>query len=391
MVICVDCGKPCRSATEQELHTQRTGHCQFVDKTDEVEAVNTESDMKKLKEEMMDIDGEEDVKVTEDKEEEKIPAEVNQTLLKELTEMGFGVNRATRAIHFTGTSDMAQAVDWIMGHEEDADLDEPLMVSKTTAGGGESSSGPKLSKEEAKAKAEELVRKAKQKREAEERAAEKLREQDRIRSGKEMQEIRRIEQEQERERLRVWRKKEKEEEARAKARIKEKLEEDRKHRRRKLGLPEDPTEEELLAKAEKEKKAGEQAKPKAEPVVGRPAIKPVTAHTDLRALLVKMKQTHKDENERVTKAFNTLLTYLGNIVRSPTEEKFRKINLGNAAFQTRLGSLEGGVDFLIRCGFQKDPSGETLFLPPDKIDMEVLNVGGGEINSALTNPFFGVL
>eukprot|EP00959_Pyramimonas_sp_CCMP1952_P251789 5260747-Pyramimonas_sp.AAC.1 len=44
----------------------------------------------------------------------------------------------------------------------------------------------------------------------------------------------------------------------------------------------------------------------------------------------------QDENDRVTKAFNTLLTYLGNIVRDPAEEKFRRINLNNAAFQRSL-------------------------------------------------------
>jgi hypothetical protein len=30
-----DCGKPCRSKTEQELHAQRTGHSKFHDKTAE--------------------------------------------------------------------------------------------------------------------------------------------------------------------------------------------------------------------------------------------------------------------------------------------------------------------------------------------------------------------
>lgn len=29
---CTDCGKPCRSQTEQDLHTKRTGHATFVDK-----------------------------------------------------------------------------------------------------------------------------------------------------------------------------------------------------------------------------------------------------------------------------------------------------------------------------------------------------------------------
>jgi hypothetical protein len=32
-----------------------------------------------------------------------------------------------------------------------------------------------------------------------------------------------------------------------------------------------------------------------------------------------------------------------------------------------------------------------LRLPRDKVNMEVLNSAGGEINNALSNPFFGVL
>jgi hypothetical protein len=35
--------------------------------------------------------------------------------------------------------------------------------------------------------------------------------------------------------------------------------------------------------------------------------------------------------------------------------------------------------------------GGSLVLPRDKVQMEVLNAAGGEINNALTNPFFGVL
>jgi hypothetical protein len=35
--------------------------------------------------------------------------------------------------------------------------------------------------------------------------------------------------------------------------------------------------------------------------------------------------------------------------------------------------------------------GGALVLPRDKVSMDVLNAAGGEINNALTNPFFGVL
>jgi uncharacterized UBP type Zn finger protein len=54
--------------------------------------------------------------------------QVDAALLSELTTMGFNANRATRALHTTGTSSMEQAINWIMEHENDADIDTPLLV-----------------------------------------------------------------------------------------------------------------------------------------------------------------------------------------------------------------------------------------------------------------------
>lgn len=106
---------------------------------------------------------------------------------------------------------------------------------------------------------------------------------------------------------------------------------------------------------------------------------------------------------------------MGNIAKNPDEEKFRKIRLNNPTFQVsinyvilqffcgetencflsveqdRVGSLHGGIDFLELCGFEKLQDGEFLFLPRDKVDMAVLNTAGSELNSAIANPFFGVL
>lgn len=77
--------------------------------------------------------------------------------------------------------------------------------------------------------------------------------------------------------------------------------------------------------------------------------------------------------------------------KNPNEEKFRKIRLNNPTFQDRVGGLHGGVEFLELCGFEKLEDGEFLFLPRDKVDMAVLNSAGSELNSAIANPFFGVL
>ena len=53
---------------------------------------------------------------------------MDAALLSELTAMGFNENRATRALHTTGTSSMEQAINWIMEHENDEDIDTPLLV-----------------------------------------------------------------------------------------------------------------------------------------------------------------------------------------------------------------------------------------------------------------------
>jgi len=53
--------------------------------------------------------------------------------------------------------------------------------------------------------------------------------------------------------------------------------------------------------------------------------------------------------------------------------------------------LKGGIEFLEICGFEKMDGGEFLFLGRDKVDMAILNSAGSELDSAIKNPFFGVL
>ncbi|WVZ16729.1 hypothetical protein V8G54_009711 [Vigna mungo] len=57
--------------------------------------------------------------------------------------------------------------------------------------------------------------------------------------------------------------------------------------------------------------------------------------------------------------------------------------------QDRVGSLNGGVEFLELCGFER--TGDFLYLSQEKVDMALLNSAGFVLNSAMTNPFFGVL
>ncbi|KAI1812594.1 ubiquitin carboxyl-terminal hydrolase 14 [Poronia punctata] len=72
-------------------------------------------------------------------EEEKAAAPVfapNEGALDQLMAMGFPRNRCEKALHATGNSDANAAMEWLFGHMEDADIDEPLVLE--AAGGGNS-------------------------------------------------------------------------------------------------------------------------------------------------------------------------------------------------------------------------------------------------------------
>ncbi|XP_010241415.1 PREDICTED: stress response protein NST1 [Nelumbo nucifera] len=370
-LVCTTCGKPCRSKTETDLHTKRTGHTDFSDKTSEA-AKQISLEVPKPS-----ADLEESVVAGETSQpEEMVVPEVDAKLLEELEAMGFSKARATRALHYCGNVSVEAAVNWVVEHENDLDIDEmPLVPANKKV----EPPKPALTPEEMKTKAQELRERARKKKEEEEKRMEREREKERIRVGKELLEAKRIEEENERKRMLALRKAEKEEEKRAREKIRQKLEEDKAERRRKLGLPpEDPVDAKPATPVVEEKKSFL-------------PVKPATKAERMRDCLRSLKQNHKDDDAKVKRAFQTLMTYVGNVAKNPNEEKFRKIRLSNPSFQDRVGSLKGGIEFLELCGFEKIEGGEFLFLARDKVDMAVLNSAGSELNSAIVNPFFGVL
>ena len=124
---------------------------------------------------------------------------VREDLLQELTElMGFGRNKAVRALYYSKADSAERAIDWIERHEDDADVNEPLLVEDEGLKAREVKTVSKMTPEEAKAKADELRRNAaakKAERLLEEKEMERLREQERIRSGKELLEAKKLEDE----------------------------------------------------------------------------------------------------------------------------------------------------------------------------------------------------
>ena len=323
---------------------------------------------------------------------------VREDLLRELTEvMGFSRNKAIRALHFSRADSSERAIDWIERHEDDKDIDEPLFVVDEEQANKKVKTVSKLTEEEAKKKADELRRNAaakKAERAAEEAELERLREQERIRSGKELLAAKKLEDDLTLKRNAEARAAEKKEMDSAREKIRLKIDEDRKERRRKLGLPEELTAEE---QEEERKRDEERARLAAEELAKKAAnglyVKPVAKLENLRKHLVDIKKAFVEDADAVATCFSTLLAYLGNISRAPDEEKYRSIKMSNAAFQKRVAAV-GGEIYLIEFGFKEttDAAGEKrLFLPRDDVDQVLLKSAGEELHGAMSNPFFGML
>ncbi|XP_008278542.1 UBX domain-containing protein 1-like [Stegastes partitus] len=62
------------------------------------------------------------------------------TTLESLLEMGFERNRAEKAVANTGNQGIEQAMDWLMEHENDPDIDEPYVPPVGNVLGGEADS-----------------------------------------------------------------------------------------------------------------------------------------------------------------------------------------------------------------------------------------------------------
>ncbi|KAE8596730.1 hypothetical protein XENTR_v10016222 [Xenopus tropicalis] len=77
----------------------------------------------------------------------------------------------------------------------------------------------------------------------------------------------------------------------------------------------------------------------------------------------------QNERQEFLDASQLLLTYADNILRSPNEEKYRSIRIGNTAFSTRLLPVRGAIECLFEMGFEE---GETHLVFPKMASVEKL-------------------
>lgn len=108
----------------------------------------------------------------------------------------------------------------------------------------------------------------------------------------------------------------------------------------------------------------------------------------MRLQLVQMKKSNEAQAAKVTVCFETLHKLCSNALKNPSEDKFRRVRLGNPALQQRL--LEGSVPFLEAAGWVRDEEGMSV--PGSSPGTEaLLKAACAQLDGALKNPFFGVL
>ncbi|KAG6598853.1 UBX domain-containing protein 1, partial [Cucurbita argyrosperma subsp. sororia] len=294
--------------------------------------------------------------------------EVKQKLLREIEDLGFPRARAVRALHSTGNVSTEAAINWLIDHENDPDIDQmPLVAIEIDIESPE----PFHITEEMKRKAKELRDQIRKEKEKEEKKLERQREKDRIRSGKELQEAKRTAEEAERKRYIDSRQADKQEEKRAREKFYKNFNKIR---------------SESLDTKSKATEAGKKDELRSQNSL--PATS-VSKAVSMRECLRSLRRHQKDDSDKVRTAYRTLFIYVRNVAKNPDEEKFRKIRLSNPLFQERVGSLKGGIEFLELCGFER--GGEFLYLPRDKVDRGALVTAGSLLESAMTNPFFGAI
>ena len=59
---------------------------------------------------------------------------------------------------------------------------------------------------------------------------------------------------------------------------------------------------------------------------------------------------------------------IGNLLKDPSNEKFRRVNLDNEAIKKRVSTINGGLSILKGAGFAKSDEGNFLTIEQSQID-----------------------
>ena len=335
--------------------------------------------------------------------------------IKTLTEnMGFTLIRAQKGLLNGNSKTVEAAVEWLMEHQDDDDIDDPipmepagavkaqsykcnecgkvlsnmanleLHANKTGHSDFEESTVlvKPLTPEEKAAKIAEIKELLKLKR-AEREAAEQVDEIEREKSrrfmGKEMAKTREQMEMEARKREALVRKKEKEAAKRERERIRAELEKDKLERKAnkgklssKLGVDGyNPDAIQYDKEADNEHQGGEGTPPKKKPQVSTAKI----------GEYIDKVSSYKAGGDG-GKCLKILKAYVGNVVDNPGEDKFKKINIDNNVYKTKVRPFIGAKSLLLAVGFTQNESGDALVLSSDA-DLQVLASTKEKLEAAL--------
>ncbi len=328
---------------------------------------------------------------------------LNKEDLTTLTEsMGFTLIRAQKGL-LNSSSGVEGAVEWLMNHQDDGDIDEPIAkVPKAPAGGGttaqsykcnecgkilsnmanlelhanktghsdfeESTQAAKVLTEEEKiakvAELKALLKAKRMEREEAEKVDDVTREKQRRSMGQQMAKTREEMDRQARMREAKLRKKEKEDFKRERARIKAEIAKDKLERKAHHGK--------LTSK------------------LGVDGYNPdaiqydVDAETPQHHPHKKIKASVAKIDEYITKVssyraggdggkcLKILLTFIKNVVDKPDEDKFKRINMESKAYKTKVKPFVGAKALLLAVGFSPAEGGEPTMILTEDADRDVL-------------------
>jgi len=339
-----------------------------------------------------------------DAEEESAPedptAKLDKALLTTLTEsMGFPLLRAQKGLLYGNAQTIDGAVEWIMEHQDDDDIDEPIALgpvekaqsykcnecgkilsnmanlelhaNKTGHSDFEESTQavqPLTAEEKAK-KIQEikgLLKAKRAEREELEKEEEKEREKQRRMMGKEMTKTREQMEIEQRKREAKQRKREKDAAKRERERIRAELAKDKAERRVNKGklhstLGVDGYNPSAIQYDTNLGGEGEEAAAGDHDEHRRKKIQASTAKIDEYIKKVSQYRAGGDGG----KCLKILHAYVGNAVDNPDDEKFKTINMENKVFKTKVKPFIGGKHLLVAVGFKENEGGTALVLKED--------------------------
>lgn len=362
-----------------------------------------------MKEEGEDILDNMDVDNAEEKCEEDEMIDPTANLKKEDVEtltnsMGFSEVRAQKGL-LNGNGTVEGAVEWLMNHQDDDDIDDPIEKVPAAAAGAvaqsykcnecgkilsnvanlelhanktghsdfEESTEVKtpLTAEEKAAKILEIKSLLKAKRldrENTEKAENVDREKQRRSMGKQMLKTREDMEIDQRKRMAQQRKKEKEDALKERQRIRAELDKDRRERAAnkgklssKLGVDgyqPDGIQYDVNPDGGSQEDA---------PSPKKMAAAPSTAKMDEYITKVSSYRAGGDGGN----CLKILKTYIGNVVNNPDDPKYKKINMENKAYKTKVKPFLGAKNLLLAIGFAPTDDGTALELTEDA-NMDVL-------------------